>query len=156
MQHMAARSIQHVQKAKYTLVTAWQAMPKVVIPKDSCSPFVARILTMQTTSAAVPTSVTQRMQVTAKVAMFTYQCPLWDALESSWTICMAASWQLALCRSMAVPSCRIMLYNGSACPSTSGSLGEPAGCVNTAAALAPSEGDQSESTEASNHSTKLP
>ena len=125
---------------------------------NTCSTSVAVWApTMQTTSAAVSTSVTQRMQITAKVAMLTYQCPLWDALDSSSAICMAASWQLALCRNMAVPTWRIMLYSGSACPNISGSSGEPvAGLVETAAASVPSKGDQSESTEASNHSTKAP
>lgn len=62
---------------------------------------VARcVLITQTAPAVVPMRVTPAV----RGAVLTYQCSPWDTLDSSSTICMAASWQLALFRSMAVPT----------------------------------------------------
>lgn len=89
-----------------TTTRAWQAMPQVFVGAITadmhfCCAAVARfVLPMQTASAVVPMRVTPAV----RGAMLTYQCWLWDALDSSSTICMAASWQLALFRSMAVPT----------------------------------------------------
>lgn len=101
----AARITDSVVQKK-TMVRAWQAMPQASVGAKTsamqfwCAAVANWVLTIQTASAVGPMRVTPAV----RGAMLTYQCSPWDALDSSSTICMAASWQLALFRSMAVPT----------------------------------------------------